>query len=450
MAKKRKKNNKIFIYLIGAVVVLSIVLMIGKKKGWIGEKDKMEVIFAKAKKTDITELVSASGMVQPIVEVKISPEVPGEIIELNVEEGDSVTVGTILLKLKPDNFISALERMQALLNQQKANSATAQANLAKADAQFQRSRLEYERQKHLHANQAISNADIELAEANFKIATHDLKSAEKNQEASKYIVQSARASVKEAMENLNFTTIVAPMNGIVSKLDVEKGERVVGTSQMAGTEMLRIADLNQMEVRVDVNENDIVRVSVGNEVEIDVDAYSYMDLTFKGIVTSIANTANQKASPDAVTEFEVKIRILNESFADLIGKIGRSTPFRPGMTASVDIVTERKIGVLSVPLGAVTTRIPEEKEDNDAVEEMSDRKREEILMEVVFVNEAGIAVMKEVKTGISDFDNIEILEGIEEDEEVITGPFLAVSKKLEDGDDIKKREKKKKKKKKDS
>ncbi|SMD39100.1 HlyD family secretion protein [Reichenbachiella faecimaris] len=438
MAKK-KNNNKLIYGLIGGAVVLIIFLIVGKKKGWIGEREKTEVTFGEVRKVDITEKVSASGMIQPIVEVKISPEVSAEIIELNVEEGDSVTLGDVLIKLKPDNLKSVLDRTRASLNQQRANLADAEARLASAEASFKRSELEYKRQSQLHESKAISNADMELAEANFKIAEQDLKSAEKNVEAAGYVVKSASATVKEANENLMFTTITAPMAGIVSKLDVEKGERVVGTSQMAGTEMMRIADLGNMEVRVDVNENDIVRVAVGNEVEIDVDAYSYLDKKFKGRVTAIANTANAKASPDAVTEFEVKIRILNSSYKDLVAD--NKVPFRPGMTASVDIVTNTKRDILSVPLGAVTTRIPksENKEEDD---KSSKRNREEDLKEVVFVNVDGKAELRVVKTGISDFDNIEIVEGVSESEQVITGPYLAVSKKLEEGDLVKAQEEK--------
>ncbi|MDW3210786.1 MAG: efflux RND transporter periplasmic adaptor subunit [Reichenbachiella sp.] len=437
MAKK-KNNNKLIYGLIGGAVVLIVFLMIGKKKGWIGERERTEVVFGEVKKVDITEKVSASGMIQPIVEVKISPEVSAEIIELNVEEGDSVKVGDVLIRLKPDNLKSALDRARASLNQQRANLADAEARLASAKASFKRSELEYNRQKQLHESKAISNADMELAEANFKIAEQDLKSAEKNVEASKYVVQSALATVKEANENLMFTTITAPMGGIVSKLDVEKGERVVGTSQMAGTEMMRIADLGNMEVRVDVNENDIVRVAQGNEVDIDVDAYSYLDKKFKGRVTAIANTANAKASADAVTEFEVKIIILNSSYADLVSN--NKVPFRPGMTASVDIITNTKRDILSVPLGAVTTRIP--KNEKDGEEESKKRNRDEELKEVVFVNVDGKAELRVVKTGISDFDNIEIVEGVSEADQVIVGPYLAVSKKLEEGDLVKAQEKK--------
>lgn len=437
MAKK-KDNNKLIYMLIGGAVILIIFLIIGKKNGWIGERDKTEVVLGEARKADITEKVSASGMIQPIVEVKISPEVSAEIIELNIEEGDSVQLGDILIRLKPDNLRSALERSKASLNQQRANLADAEARLAKTNASYKRSELEYNRQKNLFDSKAISKADMELAEANFKIAEQDLRSAEKNVEAAKYVVESALATVKEANENLMFTTITAPMSGIVSKLDVEKGERVVGTSQMAGTEMMRIADLSNMEVRVDVNENDIVRVAVGNEVEIDVDAYSHLDRKFKGRVTAIANTANAKASADAVTEFEVKIRILNSSYEDLVAN--NKIPFRPGMTASVDIVTNTKKDILAVPLGAVTTRVPEDDDDKDDDSEKSKRKREEDLEEVVFVNKDGIAELRIVKTGISDFDNMEIVEGVSEGEQVISGPYLAVSKKLEDGDLVKEKE----------
>lgn len=437
MAKKKSSNQFIYV-LIGVIAVLVIIAIIGKKQGWIGQGEQTEVNLEKVKKSSITEKVSASGMIQPVLEVKISPEVPGEIIELAIEEGDSVTRGDLLLKLKPDNFLSALERAQAGLNQQKANLSDAQAKLARANAQLIRSELEYKRNQQLHESKAISNSDMELADANYKIAKEDRRSAEENVEAAGYIVQSAYASVREARENLGFTTIKAPMSGTVSKLDVEKGERVVGTSQMAGTEMLRIADLNQMEVRVDVNENDIVRVSLGDTAVVDVDAYSYLDREFKGVVTAIANTANNKVTSDAITEFEVKIRILNESYADLSKENGRNSPFRPGMTASVDIITQVKEGIVCVPLGAVTTRMPYEDEAEGQQE----------AEEVVFVLEEGRAVIKSVKTGISDFENIEIKSGLEEGETVVTGPFLIVSKKLEDSDRIKEKAKSKRKKRK--
>jgi HlyD family secretion protein len=248
------------------------------------------------------------------------------------------------------------------------------------------------------------------------------------------------------------------VNGTVSKLVVEKGERVVGTEMMSGTELLRIADLNEMEVRVDVNENDIIRVAVGDTAVIDVDSYTYTGKRFEGVVTAIANTANDKVSQDAVTEFEVKIKILNESYRDLQEQ-GTKYPFRPGMTASVDIVTEIREAVLAVPLAAVTTRNPdsqnkseeEEEEKSDEEEEDQEDRQENTAsitgigedVEVVFVNEDGTAKLVQVKTGISDFDNIQILEGLETDQEVVTGPFVVVSKRLNGGEKIKTAEEKK-------
>lgn len=436
----KKKSNKLLYILIVSVVLLIIIAVIGKKAGWIGKQKEIEVELGKVDKETIIEKVSASGTVQPVTEVKLSPDVSGEIIELNIEEGDSVTQGEELLKLRPDNYISVLERTKANLNQQKANLADAKARLARSQAQYDRAKYEFERSQQLKEENVISDADYQLAEANFKVAKNDLASAEQNVEASKFVVESADASVKEATENLRKTTIYAPVNGTISKLAVELGERVVGTEMMSGTEMLRIADLNEMEVRVDVNENDIIRVSVGDTAIIDVDSYTYTGKKFKGIVTSIANTANDKASPDAVTEFEVKVKILNESYRDLQEK-GTKYPFRPGMTASVDIVTEIKENVLSVPLSAVTTRKPGEPgpEQNEETVEVEDQTVEPVEndVEVVFVNDNGIAKKVKVKTGISDYENIEILEGLDLGQEVVTGPFVVVSKRLQGGENIK-------------
>ena len=434
MAKKKKSNNKILYILIGIVVLLIVFAMVGKSQGWVGQKKAIEVEFGKVEKATIVEKVSASGSVQPVVEVKISPEVPGEIIKLSIEEGDSVSKGDFLLKIRPDNFMSILERTRANLNQQKANLADAKAREARAKANYKRAELEYERQKKLYAEKVISDADFQLSEANYNVALQDLESATQNVEAGKYIVQSSQASVNEALENLRLTEIEAPMSGIVSKLDVEEGETVVGTSQMQGTEMLRIADLSNMEVRVDVNENDIIRISEGDTAIIDVDSYSYMDKTFKGVVTQIANSANTKVSSDAVTEFEVRIKILNSSYQDLIKENGMKYPFRPGMTASVDIITETKRDILTVPLSAVTTRKANSEGEEDS--EGSETALDQELDEVVFTVAEGKAVKTIVKTGISDFERIEIVDGLKEGDEVVSGPFLAVSKRLKDGDGI--------------
>ncbi len=457
MAKQKKKSNKLLYIIIGAVAFLILLLVVGRSQGWIGKPKTIEVELANAKKTSITEKVSASGTVQPVIEVKLAPEVSGEIIELNVEDGDSVNLGDVLVKIRPDVWKSQLERSEAGLNQQLANVESSKANLSRAQATYMRAEQEYKRQEKLWNEKVISEADWQLAQQNFKVATNDLKSAEQSLEAAKFVVNSTEASVRESRENVRKTTVNAPMKGVISKLNVKKGERVVGTAQMAGTEMMRIADLNKMEVRVNVNENDIVRVHYLDSVIIDVDAYGNTGKQFKGIVTNIANTARDKQSTDAITEFEVRILILQSSYEDLI-KEGNRYPFRPGMTASVDIITTRKENVLSVPLAAVTTRSPDAekngpKEENgdddddrrtvtDSSKPKAEKKEDKV---VVFVNEAGVAKMKEVKTGISDYDNIEIISGLTESDEVITGPFLVVSKRLKEGDKVslKKEEKKK-------
>jgi len=449
MAKRKKKSNKVLYILLGLLGVVVITAIIGKQAGWIGKVKEIEVKFSKAIRTTIVEKVSASGTVQPVTEVKLSPDVAGEIIELNVKEGDSVVLGQLLVKIRPDNFINALERSQAQLNQQLANLASSRANLARSEATFVKAEADYKRSKKLHDEDVISDSDWELALQNYKVSENDLKSAQQNVEAAKYIVQSSRANVDDAEENLRLTNVFAPVSGTVSKLDVEKGERVVGTQQFTGTEMMRIADLNKMEVRVDVNENDIIRVNLGDTAVIDVDSYSHMDKKFKGLVTAIANTAKDKVSQDAVTEFEVKIRILNESYADLL-KEGTRFPFRPGMTASVEIITDTKYNVLSVPLSAVTTRVPsdENEESNESNgEESTAITNNDDKQEVIFVHEDGKAKMVQVEVGISDFENIEILSGIEEGTELVSGPFLAVSKRLKDGDPIKSKESNKKEKK---
>ncbi|MFN7261336.1 MAG: efflux RND transporter periplasmic adaptor subunit [Cyclobacteriaceae bacterium] len=447
MAKQKKKSNKLLYWGIGIVVFLIIFLVLGKSQGWIGKSRDLEVEFTKSKKTSITEKVSASGTVQPVIEVKLAPEVSGEIIELNVQDGDSVSTGKVLVKIRPDVWLSQLERSEALLSQQKANLESSRASLSRAEATFMRSEQDYKRQEKLWNEKVISEADWQLAQQNYKVAQNDLRSATQGLEAAKYVVNSSNATVRESAENVRRTTVYAPMKGIVSKLNVKKGERVVGTAQMTGTEMLRIADLNKMEVRVNVNENDIVRVHLNDTVLIDVDSYASTEKQFKGIVTNIANTARDKTSADAITEFEVRILILRSSYEDLI-KQGNRFPFRPGMTASVEIITTKKDDVLSVPLTAVTTRNTEKdkkaeggppKGDDDEKPQVSDNKAKAEKKEdkvVVFVNDKGVAKMVEVKTGISDYDNIEIISGLADSVEVVTGPFLVVSKRLKDGDKI--------------
>jgi HlyD family secretion protein len=446
---KRKKSNRLLIILSAAVVILVIGAVVAKKAGWIGKQKPTEVELAQAKRTEIIEKVSASGKIQPEVEVKISPDVSGEIIELHVAEGDSVVQGQLLLKIRPDNYTSAVDRALATVNNNRANLAQAQARLSQTKAQLARAEVEFTRSKKLYEEKVISDADILQAQTDFKVAQEEVSSAEQNVQASRYLISSAEAGLQDARENLRKTTILAPVSGTISKLAVEKGERVVGTSQMAGTEMLRIANLNNMEVLVDVNENDIVRVNLGDTAVIEVDSYANTDKKFKGVVTLVSNTAKAVATQDAVTEFEVKVRILNESYADLARK-NKKPPFRPGMTASVDIITERKNNIISVPLASVTTRNPNAPrlegdkpegapEGNNPPARQVANKPEEI-KEVVFVFNNGKAEMREVKTGISDFDNIEILSGLKEGDQIISGPFIVVSKRLNNGDEVVKKE----------
>ncbi len=443
MAKKKKGSNRIVWILLIVVAAVLIFAVVGKKAGFIGGAKTISVEVAQVSKKTIVEKVTASGVVQPVTEIIISPDVAGEIIELNVEEGDFVNEGMILVKIRPDNLISALDRSKANLNQQLANLASAKANKARSEAQLTQAELAFNRAEELKKENVISEADYETAQSNYLTAKFTLEASVESVKASEYIIKSSQATVEEAEENVRFTIIRAPASGTISLLNVEKGERVVGTAQMAGTEMMRIADLNQMQVEVDVNENDIIRVNVGDTTIIDVDSYSQMEKKFRGIVTQIANTANPKASADAVTEFKVEIRILNESFNDLLSEISGPSPFRPGMTASVEIITTTKANVISVPLAAVTTRNPQLKGKTIAGDDENEAARvslntDDNMKEVVFVNDNGTAKMVEVTTGISDYDNIEILSGLEEGQEVISGPFFVVSKRLKDGDLIEK------------
>ncbi len=451
-----KPNSKKTWYIIGGVVAVVVVgLLVAKSRGWIGGKKATEVTLAKAQRLTIIEKVSASGKLQPEVEVKLAPDVSGEIRELWIAEGDSVQKGQLLLKIRPDNYQSIVDRTSASLNTQKATLSQTIARLEQSKAQLERSKNEYERVQKLYSMKVASQAELETAKASYESAQADFNAAKQTIEASRFTVQSAEASVKEARENLSLTMVSAPMGGIVSKLAVKKGERVVGTVQMAGTEMLRIADLNTMEVRVDVNENDIIRIKLGDTAIVDVDAYSHTKQKFKGVVTSIANSAKEtvgaSALTDGVTEFEVKIRMLPTSYQSLITNRMRY-PFRPGMTASVEVLTNRKENVLSVPLSAVTTRNMkaldspegEENKDEKPADDSKKSSQKEDIKEVIFVMRNGEAKMVEVTTGISDFDNIEILSGLQEGDEVITGPFTAVSKKLKDGEKVKLKEEKKK------
>jgi HlyD family secretion protein len=401
------KNNKILKVLLPVVIFLIILALVGKKAGWFGKELTIKVATEKAAVNPIIEAVTANGKIQPETEVKISPDVSGEIVELNVKEGDFVLKGTLLFKIKPEIYISSRDRAAATLNSTKARLAQVEAQLIQAE-------LAYNRSKKLFDENTISQADFEQAESQYKMALAEKQSAE-------YSVKSSEASLKEANENLVKTTVYSPMTGTISSLLVELGERVVGANMMTGTEVLRVADLNRMEVMVEVNENDIIRVKLGDTAIVEVDAY--LDRDFKGIVTEIANSANTLGTTsDQVTNFKVRILILKESYEDLISDRNPS-PFRPGMSASVDIYTSSKSNVITVPIQAVTTR-------TDTLS--TDPAAKDKIRTLVFLTDGTHALARDVKTGIQDNVNIEILEGLREGDEVIVQPFSAISKKLSD------------------
>ena len=430
----KKGSNKLIYILVAVVAILLIVVIIGKKKGVIGTKQGVEVEVAEVQKITIIEKVSATGKIHPVTEVKISPDVSGEIIELFVFEGDSVKQGQLLLKIKPDNYKSMLDQAVAGLNSAKASLAQSGARLSQTKANNIQTEQNYNRNKKLHDQKVISDSEFEAIDAAYKVSLQELEASKQTVMASNFNVQSAVARVSDARQNLNKTEIYAPVSGTISKLAVEKGERVVGTSQMAGTELLRIANLALMEVRVNVNENDIVRVTEGDKVMIEVDSYSRDDEEFEGKVTSIAHTANDVLSLDAVTEFEVKIMLVNASYKHL-ATVEKPFPFRPGMTATVDIVTDSKGDILSVPISSVTTRLKSEKEEDKEDEET---QQDEEVDEVVFVvNEDNTVTKTIIKTGISDFDNIEVKSGLKDGSTIVKGPYQVISKKLKDGDDVK-------------
>lgn len=397
----QKKGNKKK-YLIIAAAAL-IVILIGAK---MCKKDTATLVDVQSpvRKT-IVETIPANGKIQPVTEVKISPDVSGEIIELNIKEGDIVKKGDLILKIKQDIYQSALEQSQAGLN-------AVRAAYKQQEAQTLKTKQNYERNKQLYELKTISKSEWEAAEADWAVAQQQLQAA-------KFNISSAEAQVKEARENLSKTTVYAPMDGVVSKLSVEIGERVVGTTQMAGTEMFRVANFDAMEVLVNVNENDIIRLSVGDSAEISVDAYT--NRKFKGYVTEVANSSTSTTTAEATT-FEVKIRIDKDSYSDLLEKT--SIPFRPGMSASVQIQTAVAQNVITVPLSAVTTRkdvLPQGASQGVFTYDKSSQS----------VTCVGIV------TGIQDISDIHVIEGVSDTSMVVVSPFNAISKSLSNGSKVK-------------
>lgn len=409
------KTNNLLKIIAGITLILLILAFAGKRLGWFGKAETFKVAVEGGAFRTIVETINANGRISPETEVRITPDVSGEIIALYIKEGQNVKAGTLLAKIRPDTYISAKDRADASLS-------SANARVKQVEASFIQAKLAYERSKQLWDQKTISRAEFEQAEASYKMAQADVESA-------KASVRSAQASLNEAVENLLKTTLYAPIDGTIYGLQVEMGERVVGTALMSGTEMMRIADLNRMEVVVEVNENDIVRVSLHDTAIVEVDAY--MDLEFKGVVTEIANSATTTGmAVDQVTGFNVKILLLRDSYKDLITE-SNQIPFRPGMSATVDIKTETRYNTLSIPIQAVTTRA-------DTVglegEEEIISTRDQDIKEVVFVvnEDETIVLKKEVKTGIQDNNYIEVLSGLDEKEKVVVSPYSAISKKLSD------------------
>lgn len=430
-------KKKLYIVL-GSVVVLIVILIGLKKSGKIGNNDDAKVVeVANANEMTIIETVSATGKIQPEIEVKISSEVSGEIIELPIKEGQQVKKGDLLVKINPDIYVSGVNRTAASLS-------TTKAGLSQADAQVKEAKANYDRNKTLFEKGIISKSEWDRVVSAYEVAVA-------NKQSAYYNVQSASATLTEAKDNLGRTTIYAPADGTISLLSVELGERVLGTQQMAGTELLRVANLNNMEVEVDVNENDIVKVSIGDSAKIEVDAY--LKKEFKGIVTSISNSASTQLTADQVTNFKVKVRILKESYQDLLeGKPANYSPFRPGMTATVDIITKRKEKVIGVPISAVVIKEDTTSVKKDIIAELEKEEKQnkgtynpDQKFECVFVKVGDKAKLRVVKTGIQDDTNIEIIEGLKKGEEIITGPYTTVTKDLSSNDKVKIEEKENKK-----
>lgn len=419
-------SKKTIYFLIGGAVIIIAALIGLSKSGVIGNKDEgKEVEVSKVLASTIVETVSATGKIQPEIEVKISPEVSGEIILLNVKEGQVVKKGDLLVKINPDLYTSSYNRSVS-------NLSGTKAGLTQSEASFKEAKANYDRNKTLYDKGVISKSDWDKAIASFEVA-------KATRQSSYYNVQSASATVNEAKDNLGRTTIYAPADGTISVLNVELGERVLGTQQMAGTELLRVANLNNMEVEVDVNENDIVKIKIGDEANVEVDAY--LKKKFKGVVTSISNSASSTLTSDQVTNFKVKVRILKESYQDLLeGKPASYSPFRPGMTATVDIITKTKTNVLAVPISSVVVKSDTTAVKDFKVEDPNEKKeasKSDKKFECVFVKVGDKAKIRVIKTGIQDDTNIEVMSGLKPGDVVITGPYTTVSKELNSGDKVK-------------
>lgn len=415
----------------GGLALLAVLIIIAKSKKDKGTKIAIEAVALHT----ITESVTASGKIYPETEVKISPEVSGEIIELPIEEGDSVHKGQLLVKINPAIYNSQVTQAEAAVEESRARVSNSKEMAEQAKAQFDQAKANYERNRQLYKDKVISAMEFEQAEANFLSAKASYEASKTNISGGQYSVQSAAASLSQARENQRRTTIFAPTSGIVSQLKIKSGERVVGTAQMAGTELLTIADMSRIEVRVDVSETDIAKVKLGDTTIIDADAYR--DRKFKGIVSKIGVSSNQVStlSTDQVTNYTVHILILPQSYADLEAKLPAGKfVFKPGMSASVEIITKRENNILSVPVNAVTTRDWPDSLKNKKIANLED----EDIRQVVFVyNKTDKKVnIRDVQTGIQDNLYIQIKSGLKENEEVVIAPYGAIARTLKDKSDV--------------
>ncbi len=422
----RKKNRSLLYIILGIVALVVIITIVAKMKGGSGA---MEVETAKVTRQTIIETIDASGKVQPEKEVKISADISGEIIELKVKEGDKVKQGDLLVRIKPDQYQSAVEKARAVVNNSKATLSNSKAAYTQAKASLEKAKITYDRNKKLYDLKAISEADFQNIEEDYKVSQAQVEGGKDAVEGAQYNLESTEAALKDAEDALNKTAVYSPIDGIISKLNVELGERVVGTAQMAGTEMMRVADLRNMQVQSEVNENDIVKLKLGDTTDIDIDAYR--GRVFKGIVTEISNSAESSGlDVEKITNFVVKIRILEASYENLLGADKTiPTPFRPGMSANVTIHTKTSENVLAVPILAVTVRNDKGELDTSSYNKGST---------VVFLYDNGTVKSQKVSIGIQDVTYIQITDGLKEGQEIVSGPYRIVSKQLKNGDKVEK------------
>jgi HlyD family secretion protein len=431
------KSKKAWWIIISCLVVVVAIIVVIKNR----EDDGIKVAVEKVARHTITETVTASGKIYPETEVKIAPEVSGEIIMLDVQEGDSVNKGDVLVKINAAIYSSIVNQATASVEQSKATVQNTREMMAQAESQYMLATATYNRNKKLFEQKVISQLEFEQGEASYKSAKATYEASKATTMGGKYSIDGAMAGLSQARENLHRTTIIAPTSGIISQLNVKRGERVVGTAQMAGTEMLTIADMSRIEVRVDVSETDISKVKIGDTTIIDADAYR--NRKFKGIVSKVAVSSAKSglssatgSSTDQVTNYTVHILILPSSYADLTEKMTHGKfPFKPGMSASVEIQTNRQENILSVPVNAVTTRDwPDSIKKKDENGTITNEIRQ-----VVFVldEKTNTVKLKDVKTGLQDNKYLEITEGLNENEQVVAAPYGAIARTLNDKNKVK-------------